>query len=512
MSPPDSALPQPGHRKWLDWRWAVLALFAALVGFTSWHHEPWDDEAHAWLMARELPLSELVFQYIPYEGSPPLWHVLLWCMAKSGLGYASIHVLSALAAIGGTALLLWRSHLPAALKVLIPFGFWTAFQYAVVARSYVLIAPLLFLLAACWPRRMERPWRVVGILALLASTSAHGFILAGAIAANIVIDVVRQRRVLPSGQRRSTALALASLLAYAGGMIVLMRTPGDLTFPTGNAGFPWLALKNAARAVIDQVWTPYRPLTALTLIVSLWWFHRTRTLLHWLIPSAALGLALWLLWRQEWHLGIVYLTWLWTLWISFQEHVPQSEQEQANALPDAVPRQVGNLSYAPIRKFERLLAVAVFALAIGSQIAWTIHASWLDWQQPYSGSKAVAKYLRDHQLDARPISAVGLPGTAVQAYFDRPLFINWNQGQPPAMWWWSERFDYFEKPDEVTAARPAAIIRPIKPPIWRPDRYRGYYKAAVFPGHMYFQDFIKEENSYEIWLPIETAPSPAPQP
>ncbi len=100
----------------------------------------------------------------------------------------------------------------------------------------------------------------------------------------------------------------------------------------------------------------------------------------------------------------------------------------------------------------------------------------------------------------------------MQAYFDRPLFINWNQGQPPAMWWWSERFDYFEKPDEVTAARPAAIIRPIKPPIWRPDRYRGYYKAAVFPGHMYFQDFIKEENSYEIWLPIETAPSPAPQP
>jgi hypothetical protein len=41
-----------------------------LVGVT--HHEPWADEAQAWLLSRDLGYRYLVFHQLAYEGVPPL--------------------------------------------------------------------------------------------------------------------------------------------------------------------------------------------------------------------------------------------------------------------------------------------------------------------------------------------------------------------------------------------------------------------------------------------------------
>ena len=471
-------------RRWLDWRLLAFALFVVLTGFTSLHHEPWDDECHAFLMARELPLSELIFTYIPYEGTPPLWHLVLWCLTSAGGNLDAMRILSIAIAAIGTLLLLWRAPFPAGLKLLIPFGFWTAYQYSVVARSYVLIPILIYLVAIFWQHRLTKPFRMVLVLGLVASVSAHGFAVAGAFALVMTVELLRSRKTLPARQFRMASLALTGLLLFAGLIYALVRSPADITFPARNPGPPLLALKNAARAIIDQAWTPYRPLTLLVLVVSSWWFFRTRALSIWLIPTATLTMLLWLIWRQEWHIGMVYLVWLAALWISFE-----------------------NLKHLPsVGKLERWIATSVFAVGIGSQIAWTLQTAYLDWRLPYSGSHAVDQYLQSRNLATEPLAGVGFPCTSVQAYFPAPLFLNWNRGSPPSIWWWSERFDYVEKPLDLATAKPAAILRPIKPPIWRTnEHYPGYFKAAVFPGHMFFQDFIKEETSFEIWLPVKTS-------
>lgn len=50
-------------------------IFLSFIGIMN--HEKWGDEAQAWLLARDTSLSELIFFYASYEGTPVLWHLIL---------------------------------------------------------------------------------------------------------------------------------------------------------------------------------------------------------------------------------------------------------------------------------------------------------------------------------------------------------------------------------------------------------------------------------------------------
>src|SRR5262252_9788418 len=84
----------PVAARW--WRIADFGVFAAWIGvvaFTLRYHEKWADEAHAWLIARDLDLKTIWFHELRYEGSPGLWHTILWVAQHAfharydGLGY-----------------------------------------------------------------------------------------------------------------------------------------------------------------------------------------------------------------------------------------------------------------------------------------------------------------------------------------------------------------------------------------------------------------------------------------
>ncbi|MBK7704092.1 MAG: hypothetical protein IPI34_15015 [bacterium] len=130
----------------------VLVLYSVLVSYSAAHHEPWRDEAQAWLIVRDLPLPA-VFQQMVYEGTPALWHMILLPFAKQGAPYAAeaaVHILLAIAAV---ALLLRRGPFPLWFKALFVFSYYMSYEYAVIARNYNLTVLLLFALAAlCHPR------------------------------------------------------------------------------------------------------------------------------------------------------------------------------------------------------------------------------------------------------------------------------------------------------------------------------------------------------------------------
>ena len=48
----------------------VFALYAILLAAVVSEHEPWMDEAQAWLLAKDSSLTELFVKYLRYEGSP----------------------------------------------------------------------------------------------------------------------------------------------------------------------------------------------------------------------------------------------------------------------------------------------------------------------------------------------------------------------------------------------------------------------------------------------------------
>ena len=63
------------------------------MSFTVFHHEPWRDEAQAWLIARDLTFID-IFRQMAYEGTPALWHMILAFFAKMGFSYISINLVN----------------------------------------------------------------------------------------------------------------------------------------------------------------------------------------------------------------------------------------------------------------------------------------------------------------------------------------------------------------------------------------------------------------------------------
>ena len=114
----------------------TLCLYAGLLAWAIPHHEPWADEAQAWQIVRTLPLRQ-IFPELSYEGHPGLWYICLWVLSRLHVSYAGMRCFAAAIGFLGVAVLVTTSPFPRFIKLLLPFTFYLAFQYAIVARSYV---------------------------------------------------------------------------------------------------------------------------------------------------------------------------------------------------------------------------------------------------------------------------------------------------------------------------------------------------------------------------------------
>ena len=171
----------------------TLCIYAGLLAWAIPHHEPWADEAQAWQIARTLPLGQ-IFPLLSYEGHPGLWYLCLWVLSRLHISYAGMRCFAAAIAFLGVAVLVTTSPFPRFIKLLLPFTFYLAFQYAIVARSYVLVPLLLFLCAYFWPQRLERPLPIALCLGLLANVALHAAVISGGLAMVYLIDLWLGRR------------------------------------------------------------------------------------------------------------------------------------------------------------------------------------------------------------------------------------------------------------------------------------------------------------------------------
>ena len=196
----------------------MLLLFTAIAAVAVWFHEPWADEAQAWLIARDLGIRGILHQ-MGYEGSPPLWHLLLWGLIRLHLPYAALGAVSLMLVAGGMYIWLRWSPLPAPVRLMIPFTFYYQYQYAVVARSYALSIFLAFAAVALW---RAKPVRVIPfglVVALLAQTNMHGFMIAGGIACAFAWECIRDFRKRRPSQAQILQSGIAGLLVLASAAI-----------------------------------------------------------------------------------------------------------------------------------------------------------------------------------------------------------------------------------------------------------------------------------------------------
>jgi tetratricopeptide (TPR) repeat protein len=476
------------------WYLSVFAVYLGIVGVTVAHHEPWLDEAQAWLIARDAAWSDLFCTLPRYEGSPILWHLILTLPARCGLPYASLNVIAAALSASGVLLFLARSPLPKLLTALVPFTFFLIYQNAVVARSYALMPLLLFAAAAAYPSRLRRPFLYVLPLGFLAHVSAHGWLIATSLVGLLSIEVFacwwRQREMLP-WRRAALAVGLFGLVAL--GAAWQMRPVADHVRGLANDYPLWPRIHFAVERLSGMFTDAYVP-SLLVLVASLAWFRYARALAVYAVPTAAV-LALFVIancWYH--HEQVLFLIWLFALWVSFQNVRGMANQGAPRALW--------------LRRSWIGLVGAVFAV----QVYWAAASVGEDLRGTYSGAKALAEYLKREGLDSKRVACSDVYSVAALPYFDRNIFVNLHNGRGSSFAVWSDQYlqarsfgtltPYREPFDVlVLGVKASPFCRwPWHEPAMELPLSHEYRCVGYFPGNIFWKTGAYERDDYVCYV------------
>ena len=451
---------------WLTY--AAAGIYALLVAFTIHRHEPWADEAQSWLLARDASLTDLWGRLLHYEGTPGLWQTLLHVLIRLGVSYSVYSYVSALLGLAAVWLLLRYAPLPVFIRILLPFTYYLCYQYAVVARSYALVAPLLFAIAILYPQAARRPVLMTILLCLLAGVSAHGFIVSSCIWVVCFVPGIRSLRLASTSLMYWFIIVLFMLAAWPATDVAFAEHRG-----LANLGL----LPVVAKSIFAAAFTGYWFVSAAVILLSLPLLWRGGGWLFFLMASAAFCLFGTIVYTQVWHSGVLFLAWLFAIWIS------------ANKTPITRP------------------ALAALLVAIGFQCYWTASAIRYDWAQKYSGSLAAAQYLRQAGVPSGGIYAVGYSTTALQPYFPANIYSNFHDGASQGYWDWSKQNTSNSPPALFAAPRRDMVVvgytdvRVAK--VWANLLdLLGYGSARHFDGATYWQTDVFESESFDLYRKV----------
>ena len=198
--------------------WAVLAVYSVMTFLGALSHEMWLDEAQAWVILRDAPLSELP-RIFHIEGHPPLWYAVLYPFVKLGFPAEYAPLISWLPMAAGAAVLLFKVKLPQPLKYVMLASSGFLYYNSVMLRVYSLIPLLLFLILWIYPRRREHGILYGLLIALLANT--HIFIcgIVGMLGIFMLADLFSQWK---DSSPKENAGKLAGLVIAGAGVLMLV--------------------------------------------------------------------------------------------------------------------------------------------------------------------------------------------------------------------------------------------------------------------------------------------------
>ena len=361
-------------------------------------HEPWRDEAQAWLTARDLGVFGIV-EHMGYGGSPALWHLSLVPLTAMGLPILSQQLLHLAFATGTVWLLTSRSNLSRPLLILLISGYFLGFEYVIVSRSYALGILLTFAAVAFDERRHEAPWRYGILIALLANTSAHFLMLAAVLGLAFLVDVIREKRWTGPHIGAMTLMGVAGIAAMVQSLpaddFVLQgyetnwRSPLDAI---NGALFPMPALSSGFMVglasvlwlvVLAHIWVQSRR-AALILIGTMAGFSYVFAFGH----SGALR-----------HHGLILVVTIAALWLagSAQRHSTTGSPQPGSGSCGSDGPAVFGIALSSLAQFALCAP-----LLVSLDFSYNMHRG--DHLHEFSGARAVADYLRSNPVQG-PIAA-----------------------------------------------------------------------------------------------------------
>lgn len=406
ISPPHPNPLPPGERGLLNQSTLLvnllyIFLFSSLVIILSLYHEPWRDEAQSWLLVSHLDLGGL-FHIMSYEGSPALWHVILYPFAQLEFSYATEFVIHILIAIATVSLFVFRSPYSWLTKLLFVVSYFVMYEYAVIARSYVLSIFFLFLMAELYQQRFQKALWYGLVIALLANSNTHSLVIAFGFCSFYVFELIFE-------QRGKTRLYMSSFIMIAGIVFALF-----LLLPHGDNihhGFfdrldipaPFVAIRNAIFPGYGFLYKGLTTTVALIIfpIILASVFNNKKIFIP--VGISILGLLYVFMFKHNGsmrHHGLIFMLLIMAKWIDLED------KGQMMSVKNMFLRF--SQRYAPLLINIILFISATFmALTFYREISFN-----------FSGSKDVAEFLKKKQLIHHVIVAHPSPqATAILPYF-----------------------------------------------------------------------------------------------
>jgi len=388
----------------------VLMSLGWLVLYTVSKHEPWADEAQAWLVARDFGWWQMLLAELRYEGHPPFWFALLWpAIHFFRMPYAHLGYLGGSIAILGLAMLIFFAPFPRALRYLIASSFFFVYQYAVIARPYVLMPLLGFGAAYFYRKGLPRILPFAGCIALLIQVSSYAAVIAIALAVVYFLPLVLRWKELAEKDRQRVIAAGALVAASLVLVIVVLYPRADSSLMAEATGKTLeqhlqLVLEGLVGAFADSAFFAV-PL----LILAAIWAHERQGLMLLTLSVGGAACVYGFLRGLGHHQGLItiaFVVFLWAVW-------PSPEQLQA---PTRESRWIHHGMFVAL--------LLVFAW----HCSWSYSAIRNDWAGPYSGARDAAMFLKSVHADQVGCRGYSFWAVGVQPYFDHNIFVN--QGGP----------------------------------------------------------------------------------
>jgi len=484
------------ERPFGTWEWVTLAAYAVVAGVGVHLHQSWAGEAQDWLTARDTTLGGLL-ERLHYEGAPTLWHLILWTLAHAGFTFGAVQWVCAGIATVGLAVWLRHSPMPRYLKLVFPFTFYMAYQYAAMVSGYVLFPLLVF--TACGligsldvkGNRVPRPVATALALGLLANLSLYGWMCAVGLALVYGERCWRMDCVLLQGGRHkrrcwagagllAVMLAVAAATAWPAQDVAFIASikqlPSvqamlDMKQPAINNGggrqTSWFVIERAApgeRPPAGAAWQqslwrscrlgtgaahPYRTRKMLYAVSLLLFPLSTFSVLAYLVVATLIYRCTWHRFRTSW---LPYaLVFMGCMTVFCTERIAGLLMIALMAVAWVSWQQRLPLRRTP--RWMEMLLRASLATVLVVQVGWTAHALWSEAHQAYSGDRMAARYLQESARGKRVAGFYSL-AAGPELYFDRKIYFN----QPTSYWPFSMDARMNLSQSQVLAARPDYVV------------------------------------------------------
>lgn len=427
----------------------VWLCFVVSVIFMGIFHEPWFDEAQAWLIARDDSLWHLITVTSHYEGHPPLWHLLLMPFAKIGIPFEiGIKLVSLMCSAIGVGFLIFFSPFPTYVRYSLPFTYFVFYQYTVVCRTYALMFAALMGAAAFYHFRNEKPLIYVFFLITLAGTSVYGLLFACGMALYWCGEILQESNMMISCKmifdKRIRALTALLLFGTFWGLCVLPFSDTYAMVMTKRPPFmealvymlfmwPLQAtfISLGSNMILDYSTFLEGVATTILLFVGclfqlLLYYIGKKTHQYFLyaFPMFLVSLIGAKFYFSQHHTGILYLYLVFCAWMCAEKMRNNSQ---------------GKVLFS---KELKMIICSLVGLVIIIPIYWTIKACYTDYCYNYDIGRSIVHDIKEMELDNKIIwgnpefceskntgeSAVLVGPLVVNAYFDKPVIANANLG------------------------------------------------------------------------------------